>query len=249
MTEQKPTRMKKIAYLALIGSAVAVAVALLNQSAPASVNLAQDADDETVKKFGDYLSRQRKSYLTKEEFSARLTNFRKSLAIVDEHNLDASNTFQLTLNKFADWSDEERERFTQADVWRAQNHLFDQELKANTTEPGFLGSSTEQAELPLGQSPGLLGIPNAVDWRQAGAVSTVKNQGGCNGCYAFSSAAALEGITKIKRGFLPDLSTQQIIDCSSPQGNQGCRGGFMDNAFNYLKKRKLQSFADYPYKG
>jgi C1A family cysteine protease len=58
----------------------------------------------------------------------------------------------------------------------------------------------------------------------------------------------LEGIVKIKRGFLPELSVQQILDCSGSSGNQGCRGGFMDNSFNYLKTHKLQSHADYPYK-
>lgn len=105
------------AYLALVGSAVAVTVALLSQQPTqfkASVNLAEndEGEDETVKKFSDYLSRYHKSYLTKEEFRARLTNFRKALTVVDEHNLDASNTFQLTLNRFADWSDEEKERLT-----------------------------------------------------------------------------------------------------------------------------------------
>jgi hypothetical protein len=108
--------MKLMTYLALVGSAVAVAVALFNSQAPSlksSVNLAENvADDETVKKFSDYLSRQHKSYLTKQEFQARLTNFKKALTIVEEHNLDASNTYQLTLNKFADWSDEEKERLT-----------------------------------------------------------------------------------------------------------------------------------------
>jgi C1A family cysteine protease len=46
----------------------------------------------------------------------------------------------------------------------------------------------------------LASLPASVDWRINGHVSSIKNQGQCGGCYAFSSAAAIESKLHITRG-------------------------------------------------
>ena len=81
------------------------------------------------------------------------------------------------------------------------------------------------------------------------AVTSVKNQGQCGSCYAFASAAALEGLYKIKKGSLIDFSAQQLVDCtsSSAYGNYGCNGGNMEYCFNYYKSNKAQPLSTYPY--
>lgn len=61
-----------------------------------------------------------------------------------------------------------------------------------------------------------LGAPSSIDWRQQGAVTSIKDQGRCNGCYAFSAAVDMEGAYKIKYGKLMDFSAQQLIDCTGP---------------------------------
>ncbi|CAO2151971.1 unnamed protein product, partial [Urochloa humidicola] len=93
----------------------------------------------------------------------------------------------------------------------------------------------------------LLEDQQAVDWRQRGAVTDVKNQGQCGCCWAFSAVAAVEGIHQISTGELVSLSEQQVLDCST-NGKNGCDGGFMDNAFQYMINNGGITTEDaYPY--
>ena len=76
-------------------------------------------------------------------------------------------------------------------------------------------------------------------------VSSVKNQGQCGGCWAFSSIGAVESTWAIKHNILYDLSEQQLIDCSNE--NHGCEGGSMDLAFEYMKNNSICNNISYPY--
>tara|TARA_B100000214_G_C23962230_1_gene625857 strand:- start:679 stop:1557 length:879 start_codon:yes stop_codon:yes gene_type:complete len=91
-------------------------------------------------------------------------------------------------------------------------------------------------------------VPEEVDWRKENAVTHVKNQGHCGGCWAFSTTGSVEGIVAIKTGKLLNISEQQLIDCSTQEGNHGCGGGIMDYGFQYIiDNNGICSENDYPY--
>jgi len=90
-------------------------------------------------------------------------------------------------------------------------------------------------------------VPNGdIDWQAQGKVSGVKNQGQCGSCWAFSATGAMEsGLLLAGRNDL--LSEQQLVDCSRSYGNQGCSGGWMDSAFQYVIDKGITTQGEYPY--
>ena len=88
-----------------------------------------------------------------------------------------------------------------------------------------------------------------VNWTAAGKITPIKNQGTCGSCYAFSAVDAMESASLIQKSQSQSLSVQQIVDCSSTEGNDGCNGGWPSYSFVYVINFNITTEAKYPYSG
>nr|BAN20648.1 cathepsin L [Riptortus pedestris] len=175
-----------------------------------------------------------KQYASDVEEKYRKKIFVENKKIVAKHNSRFEQglvSFKLKLNHMADMLVHE---------FAATYNGFNKSLKA--TNEKIVGSTF----IP----PEHVTLPSNVDWRKKGAVTPVKNQGQCGSCWAFSSTGALEGQHFRKTNKLISLSEQNLVDCSQKYGNNGCEGGLMDNAFQYVKENHgIDTEKSYPYEG
>ncbi|KAI9576862.1 cathepsin L [Glossina fuscipes] len=178
-----------------------------------------------------------KKYASATEEDFRLKIYNENRHKIAKHNqLYADNkvAYKLGLNKYADLLHHE---------FRQLMNGFNNTLrKIMRHEHGLVGLTY----IP----PAHVTVPKFVDWRTKGAVTGVKDQGHCGSCWAFSTTGALEGQHYRKTGILVSLSEQNLVDCSSQYGNNGCNGGLMDNAFRYIKDNGgVDTEKSYPYEG
>ncbi|KAL5989610.1 hypothetical protein ACLOJK_010503 [Asimina triloba] len=117
--------------------------------------------------------------------------------------------------------------------------LTNEEFKAAHTG---LRCNPMKARGPTNFMYGNVTVPSSMDWRKKGAVTPIKNQGQC--------VAAVEGINRLKTGKLISLSEQELVDCDVKGEDEGCNGGYMEDAFDFVQHNHgLTTEANYPYKG
>merc|ERR1719240_2233585 len=185
-----------------------------------------DADDPEAL-FKEFEKKFEKKYASEEERTHRLKIFTQNLAELAAANAMDSSARYSILTPLADWSKEE---------FSARNNLQAQEF--------------DSAKLPQAELLDVSDLPDSFDWRDKGAVNSVKNQAQCGSCWAFSTVANIEGVNFLATKKLLSLSDQELVDCDKKTGDQGCQGGLPSNAFKDMIANKigLELESDYPYK-
>ena len=175
----------------------------------------------TSPEFLYFVDKYNKTYETADEFQKASDIFDYNSQSIFLHPY----SFQLDINEFAD----------------VHPYHFNKQYK------GYDTSVKKTASCKTFHSNNKSALPESVDWRTKNAVTPVKNQGQCGSCWSFSATGALEGAWAIAKGQLLSLSEQQLMDCSIPYGDMVCKGGLMDNAFEYAIDYGMCSETDVPY--
>ncbi|CAI8617472.1 unnamed protein product [Vicia faba] len=185
----------------------------------------KSSDIEVLRKrFEGWTKRHGRKYKHSDEWEVRFNIYQANVQYIERINAQ-KNSYNLTDNKFAD--------------------LTNEEFRST-----YMGLRTRPHSRTGFRYDGHGDIPDSKDWRKEGAVTKVKNQGQCGGCWAFSAVAAVEGLHKIKSGKLVSLSEQELIDCDVESDNQGCQGGLMETAFTFIiNNGGITTEKDYPYQG
>jgi cathepsin L len=173
------------------------------------------------KAFTEWMQTHKKSY-HHDEFQTRFSTFKANLDFINKHNA-ANKSFTVAMNKFGDLTSEEFAKL-------------------------FLGTRVTVSSIESVPSSSPQALPAQWDWRPKGAVTHIKNQGQCGSCWSFSTTGSVEGCHFLSTKKLVALSEQNLMDCSTSQGNQGCDGGLMTQAMDYIIQNKgIDTEASYPY--
>jgi C1A family cysteine protease len=126
---------------------------------------------EPSKLFQDWCKQHGKTYPSEEEERYRFKVFQENHAFITHHNQMGNFSYTLSLNAFAD--------------------LTHQEFK--TTRLGLSPSSLLKFKLERFQDQEsndddhVLQVPSEIDWRESGAVTSVKDQQNCGTCFRLIS--------------------------------------------------------------
>jgi len=174
-------------------------------------------------------------YVSVEETSRREQSFLENVQLVQKMNEEEDGAEYSVFTPYADLTPDE---FSKARLMVPRPPV-----NFTATHPAQMLTSTSADP------------PSAVDWRDHGAVSEVKDQGSLGTCWAFSTIGNLEGQRVVAKGLkIEDLSVEQLVECdasSDPKNNTadcGEFGGWPYLAYQYfMKAGGVRTDAQMPY--
>jgi cathepsin L len=197
---------------------------LFSTTQPICYETNDSAAEHDIHDFNKWRLKYNKTYDGKFDISEHFNNWRDNRDFVEYYN--QNKEFTMEVNSFADIHNGN---------WKTRNGQNNK--MANTNRVFHYYEEDEDMTLPA-----------AVDWRDKDAVTPIKNQGQCGSCWAFSAVGSMEGQHALKTKHLVNLSESQIVDCDINGTDEGCDGGWMDGAFEYvIKNHGIDTEESYPY--
>uniref|UniRef100_A0ACD5WY55 Uncharacterized protein n=1 Tax=Avena sativa TaxID=4498 RepID=A0ACD5WY55_AVESA len=222
MASPPPIHSKRFRKLFSLAAIFLVTMSCCTQFALAARKVSTGAahDKAMRERYEKWIAEHGRTYKDSAEKARRFQVFKSNAHLIDSYNAAAGPGGKsrpgLTTNNFAD--------LTEAEF----NNIYIRRRPRPRPPPIVVGTGFMYGNM------GLSDVPASIDWREKGAVTTIKNQGSCGCCWAFSAAVAVEGIHQIRTQKLVSLSVQQLVDCSTGENNRGCNLGDMDEAFRYI---------------
>ncbi|CAM9436384.1 unnamed protein product [Heterosigma akashiwo] len=213
--------------------------------------------------FREFQLKYLKSYAEDEDESARrFQNFMGNLERIDALNKEPSSAnYGITL--FADYSEEELKMI--------KGYKMEEEIAAFGAS--FLGATNQQDAAAVETdtyTDDLLGfqdysddlcgaetrypefcsmttntLPESFDWRDYGAVSSMRNQYICGDCWAFAVTDTIASQWYLAGNALESVSAQEMTSCN--QYCWGCDGGWFVGAFTKAMQKTWLSDDTYPF--
>lgn len=171
--------------------------------------------------FSKFIKDHQRSYSSNEELNRRRAIFKESMIRCDKGNeRNGSPVFGVT--KFSDWTQEEFKRL----LGRKKGKAGIKTKNVPVRTPGEVHKYRRGGHYSTAFDP-------VVNWKKAGYVTTVKNQGQCGSCWAFSVAETVESQWAINGNALWEFSPQQVASCTT-NNCDGCGGGYTESGYEYL---------------
>jgi C1A family cysteine protease len=172
----------------------------------------------------------KREYANDEEEKTRFGTFVENLKVADERQLAEHNAGGKAIHGVTMFSD-----------------LTHGEFKARL---GFKPNpkKAQKRTNSTGVALGSCSVTSAnVDWTGV-YTSGVRNQGYCGSCWAFSTAGQVQAdTTRLFGGSIQTYAPEQLVQCNSQGGNNGCNGGDYQGAYDYLLSHNFETENYYPY--
>jgi len=221
-----------------------------------------EAEELTMRRFEAWAKDLEREYAHEEEKMSRFAIFKENMEYATKANekaIEEGRSLRLGATQFADLTVDEfsarllnyvpdNDRLAmkalatkERDALGGITHMYRSAASFVKKIFGWSGDDEDDDEPDAGKK-----LPKAWDWRDHKAVTSVKNQGMCGSCWAFSAVAAVEGIWAITTGQLVSLSEEEIVQCNFDD-DFGCNGGQMQNAFKWIAANGIDKYSAYNY--